>query len=102
MAKRLLLLMLIALWGAPMATLAQDAVQGTIEALEQDNGFLVISGRRVGFSDQITHVFWEGAPLGAQWLNQGMVVRYTLNADGVLVRIDVLGPAPMLEEMRLN
>lgn len=100
MRKFRLMFVLAALFTA--AVQAQEVQTGTIEGLDQDNGSLIISGLRVGFADAITQVFWEGQPLGAQRLDQGMVVRYTLNEAGVLLRVEVIGPAEKLQELQRN
>ncbi|MCB1648719.1 MAG: hypothetical protein H7A05_01610 [Pseudomonadales bacterium] len=84
------------------AVLAQEVQTGTIEGLDQDNGSLIISGQRVGFADSITQILWEGLPLGAHRLDQGMVVRYTLNEAGVLLWVEVIGPAEKLQELQRN
>ena len=75
---------------------------GTIESLEQDDGYITISGRRLGFSDSVTQIFWEERQLGAEKLDQGMVVRYTLDAAGILQRVEILGPASKLQEIDLH
>ncbi len=70
---------------------------GTVEQLSQDDGFIIISGRRLGYSDELTQVFLEDRQIGAQKLDAGMVVNYTVNADGVIVRMVLLGPADKLQ-----
>lgn len=82
--------------------LAQEGQTGTVQSMEQDNGFIVISDRRVGFADGITQVYWQDQLVGAETLDQGMVVRYTVNAQGVLMRVDILGPAAMMQALELN
>lgn len=81
---------------------AQDAPTGTIETLAQDDGYITISGRRLRFSDSVTQIFWEARQLGPEKLDQGMVVRYTLDAAGILLRVDILGPATKLQELDRN
>ena len=100
--KRFIVLAFMLLALQPSGLLAQEVQTGTIEGLDQDNGALTISGRRVGFSDSVTRIFWEDQPLGAEKLDQGMVVRYTLNDAGVLLRVDVLSPAEKLQELQQN
>lgn len=95
-------ILLLAVMLLPFGLLAQEVQTGTIEGLDQDNGALVISGRRVAFSDSVTQVILEGQPLGAHRLDQGMVVRYTLNEAGVLLRVEVIGPAEKLQELQQN
>lgn len=69
---------------------------GTIQQESQDDGYLVISGQRYGYSDALTTIFLNGEQVDAEVLDEGLVVRYTLNRDGMLVRIELLGPANLL------
>ena len=84
------------------AALAQEERTGTIENLDQDNGFVSISGQRHGFSDQVTQVFIGERLVGAQTMDVGMVVRYTLNNEGVLLHIEIIGPSDMLQLLEQN
>ena len=76
---------------------ADGAARGTIESLDQDNGYITISGKRLGYSDDITQVFLEDKQIGSQKLDAGMVVNYTVDSNGIIVRIDLLGPAEKLQ-----
>ncbi len=84
------------------SALTQEVLTGTIEHLDQDNGFVTISGQRHGFSDQATQVFIADSQVGAQTLDVGMVVRYTLNASGTLLRVEIIGPDEKLQFLRQN
>ena len=84
------------------AVLAQEERTGTIENLDQDNGFVSISGQRYGFSDNVTEVFIEERQVGAQTLDVGMVVRYTLDSAGTLQRVSIIGPNAMLQLLEQN
>lgn len=72
---------------------------GTIEVLQQDSGYVEISGRRYSVVDGRTRVFAEQRVLRLHQLDNGMVVSYTTDGDGTLLRIDVLGPADKLREL---
>jgi len=93
----LLLLCLMAAQG-----FAQNEQTGTIEALDQDNGFVTISGGRFGFSDNVTQVYLEDRIIGPQKMDVGMVVRFTVNASGTLVRVELIGPNAMLQVLEQN
>lgn len=73
---------------------------GTVEMLDQDNGSLTISGRRLPFSDAVTEVYLEGNRIGAEKIDLGMVVRYTLDASGTLLRVELIGPSDKLMELQ--
>lgn len=84
--------------GMPAA--AQEMHQGTIEKLDQDNGSLTISGQVLPFSDAVTQVFLEERQIPASRIDLGMVVRYTLDASGTLLRIELIGPHDKLMELQ--
>lgn len=87
---------------AATQTFAQDEQTGTIESLDQDNGYVTISGTRLGFSDSVTEVYLEDRQVGPEKMDIGMVVRYTLNASGTLVRVELIGPNAMLRALDQN
>ncbi len=95
-------LFLLCLWLQSLAALAvaQEIHQGTIENLDQDNGFLTISGQVLPFSDAVTQVFLEERQIPASRIDLGMVVRYTLDASGTLLRIELIGPHDKLMELQ--
>lgn len=95
-----LFLLLLWLQGLPGMITAQEIHQGTIEALDQDNGSLTISGQVLPFSDAVTQVFLEQRQIPASRIDLGMVVRYTLDASGTLLRIELIGPHEMLMELQ--
>ncbi len=65
---------------------------GTIEKTREDDGYITISGRDYGFTDQLTRVFFNGETIGIEILHSGLVVRYTLNGENMLLTIDIVGP----------
>lgn len=81
---------------------AQDARTGTIDHLNQDNGSITISGQTLPYSDDVTEVFLNEQKIGSQKIDAGMVVRYTLDESGRLLRIELLGPNEKLRELELN
>ncbi len=95
-----LFLLLLWLQGLPGMITAQEIHQGTIEALDQDNGSLTISGQVLPFSDAVTQVFLEQRQIPASRIDLGMVVRYTLDASGTLLRIELIGPHESLMELQ--
>lgn len=98
--QAIVLYTLSALLFCTLAVAAENPVRGTIENLDQDNGSITISGVTLGYSDEITQVFLEDQQMESQNLDTGMVVSYISNANGMLVRINLLGPAEKL--MLLN
>lgn len=98
----LAILVSLLMFSSSMEIVAQDAQTGTIERLDQDNGAIVISGRVLPYSDQITEVFLREQKVGSHKIDVGMVVSYTLNASGQLLRIDLLGPSEKIRELETN
>lgn len=69
-----------------------NAKTGTIQELGQDDGFIIISGLRLGYANGVTLLTLNGMPMDAADLDVGMVVRYTLDREGTLLRMELLGP----------
>lgn len=72
---------------------------GTIEDMRQSDGFLTISGRNYDYHNDVTQVFYDGEQVATNFLNVGLVVRFVLNREGVLSRIEVLGPVNLIEAL---
>ena len=72
---------------------------GTIEGMHQSDDYLTISGRNYGFHNDVTVVFYDGKQVETNFLNEGLVVRFVVNRDGVLTRIEVLGPLNLIEAL---
>lgn len=66
---------------------------GTVQVVRQDDGFVTISGRSYTFDYDVTHVFLANKEISSAYLDEGMVVRYTLNTVGTLVRVEIIGPS---------
>lgn len=90
-----LLLMLLSFSASAQAVLA-NAQTGTIQLEAQDDGYLTISGLNFGYNSEITKIFLNGDEVGEEYIDEGLVVRYTLNDDGILLRIEVLGPLELI------
>ncbi len=76
------------------AAIAQTLI-GTIERLAQDDGYITISGRNYAYDAEVTRVFLDEEPLDPGFLDADMSVRFSIDAAGMLVRVDVLGPFSM-------
>ena len=71
---------------------AEYPVRGTIQALQQDGGVIRISGRDLNYQDGVVSITLNGEEMEPQFLTEGMVVRYTLTANGYLGTIVIIGP----------
>lgn len=73
--------------------IASGATQvGTIQALDQGAGLVVISGQRYGYDDQFLSVYYDGDEVDSIILDQGLVVRFMVNAEQVVIQMELLGP----------
>lgn len=81
---------------------AQSRQTGTIDLLQQDAGYVEISGQRYGVEQGRTRVFVEDRELRLHDMDQGMVVAFTTDGDGTLLRIEILGPAERIRDLDRN
>ena len=95
-----LLLVALALSGVVAAQgVLQNSQTGTVQLLRQDDGYIAIPGRNIPYVSDITRVFLNNEEIGSGFLDEGMVVRYTLNQEGVLLRVEILGPIDKIREL---
>lgn len=103
MAQTLRLGFLLLLLGIGVTASAQEVLQGaqsgTMQAIAQDDGTITISGANYRFDNGITKVFYAGEAVDSAILQGGMVLRFTVNREGIVDRIEILGPAAMLSEL---
>jgi len=84
---------------ASAQTVLPGAQSGTMQAVAQDDGAITISGVNYIFDNGITKVFYAGEPIDSAYLQPGMVLRFTVNREGIVDRIEILGPASMLSDL---
>ncbi|GJM12314.1 MAG: hypothetical protein DHS20C12_07170 [Pseudohongiella sp.] len=72
---------------------------GTIQEISRSQGYITISGRNYSFDYDVTQVYYDGNEESSDFLNDGLVVRFTTNRDGVLARIEILGPLNLIEAL---
>ena len=96
MSLALLLLTCLVALPAYGQSVAQGAL-GTIEALAQDDGYITISGRNWGFDDGVTEIILQDEVVEATVLEVGMSVRFTVNAQGTILQMRILGPFNLLQ-----
>ncbi len=101
-ARTIALLLMLASFSASAQGVLSNTQTGTIQAEAQDDGYLTISGQNYVFRTGTSQVFLNGEQVGDEVLDEGLVVRYTLNRDGVLARIEILGPITMIQALQDN
>lgn len=75
---------------------------GTVQLLRQDDGYITISGSNYGFDYEVTVVVLAGDEIDSAMLDEGMVVRYTLDDMGMLMRLEIIGPANKIRILEEN
>jgi len=83
-------------------TAAQLPIQGTIQSLQQDEGIIRIPARDLNYRDGVVTITLGDREMNPQYLTEGMVVRYTLNAQGYLDTIKVLAVRDLVKEVDNN
>jgi hypothetical protein len=72
--------------------IAVQTLVGTVDGKAEDDGYITISGTNYGFDSEITEVYLRNNLVRSGVINEGMSVRFSLNAQGTMIRIDILGP----------
>lgn len=80
----------------------QCSQTGVIELQELEDYFLTISGTRYAFDYGLSKVFLGGEEVGAAYLDTGMVVRFILDLQATLIKIEILGPFDKIRPLLLK
>jgi hypothetical protein len=83
------------------AQVASQVLVGTVDAMAQDDGFITISGGNYSYSED-TEVYLRGELVDSVTIQEGLSVRISIDAQGNLLRIDILGPQSMLRLLDQN
>lgn len=87
--------------GASAQGVIQPARTGVFELIEHFEEYIIISGVQFGIDLEEVEVVLRGEPLDYTYLEEGMVVRYTLR-NGMIIRMEVLGPNNLIENIDLH
>jgi hypothetical protein len=71
---------------------------GTIQVLEQHIGSVTISSQNYGYDESLFQVFFDGNQVPFSILDEGMVVRFYVNTDNMITRMELLGPIDRIRE----
>lgn len=84
----------------PGAVTAQvESRLGTIDAVMQDDGYIVIDDNTFDLKGGEVSVSYRGREVRLSFLSPGITIRYTTDSDGVITRIELIGPANVLEQL---
>lgn len=70
---------------------------GTLQVLEQDDGYLVVSGVQYGYDAETTKVIYNGAEVDDTIFEPGLVIRFQLRGNMMEI-VEIIGPYTMLED----
>jgi len=65
---------------------------GTIQLLDLDNQSVTISGRQYVYDESLFRVLYDGDEVSYAILDEGLVVRFYVNRDNAVTRMELLGP----------
>ena len=94
--SRLLLLLALMVPTAYVAAQAQSNLQGTIDRVMMDDGFIVINGKQLVVRAADLVITYQGEPIRSSFLTEGLTVFYSTRADGSVSEITLIGPANIL------
>lgn len=80
-------------WG--QQTAIGSSLVGTIQLIDLDENEeykITISGRQYGYNESMFKVFYDGNEMPYTILDEGIVVRFITNVDGVVTSMELLGP----------
>lgn len=77
-------------------SLLSGSKTGKLEEIHESDNFMTISGRNYDFHNDTIEVYYEGKRVRTHFLNEGLVLRFVLDKDGVLAKIEILGPVDLI------
>ncbi|GAB5498658.1 MAG: hypothetical protein PsegKO_09690 [Pseudohongiellaceae bacterium] len=81
---------------------AVQTLVGTVDGKAEDDGYITISGTNYDFDSEITEVYLRNNLVRSGIIDEGMAVRISLDAQGTMIRIDILGPFNQLRLLDQN
>jgi hypothetical protein len=81
----------------PLLVTAQQAVignslVGTIQLLDFDTNIVTISSQDYGYDEALFQVFYDGNVVPYTILDEGIVVRFYIDSQRMITRMELLGP----------
>lgn len=95
---KLLLILVLAMPAA--AGFAQSSSGfGTIDEVMQDDGYIVIDGKRLVFDSGDVVITYNGEKMRSSFLSPGLSVRYSTDSEGKVKELVLIGPARILDQI---
>lgn len=97
----------VILFCLPLLASAQQAVignsiVGTIQLLDFDTNIVTISAQNYGYDESLFQVFYDGEVVPHTILDEGLVVRFYVNSEKMITRMELLGPIDRIREYFLH
>ena len=75
-----------------------NSLVGTIQLLDHENQSVTISGRQYVYDESMFQVFYDGNEVPHTILDEGLVIRFYVNAQLTVTRMELLGPIDRIRE----
>lgn len=72
---------------------------GTIEAINQEAGYIVINSISVPYDEGSVSVSYRDQPVRTTFLTPGLIVSYRVNQNGTIGHINLIGPRNVLDQI---
>jgi hypothetical protein len=96
---KLFLLLVLVVPAAQVSAQVQNNIQGRIDSVMLDDGVIVINGRQLAIREADLVITYQGEPIRAFFLTEGLTVFYSTRADGSVSEITLIGPASILDNI---
>jgi hypothetical protein len=96
------MLLCVSLLASAQQAAIGNSIVGTIQRLEQHNGSVTISSQNYGYDESMFQVFYDGSVVPFTILDEGIVVRFYVNRESMITRMELLGPIDRIREFFEN
>lgn len=91
---------MLLLWAATSTAQQVVGIQtGTIEAINQEAGYIVINGVSIPYDEGSVSVSYREQPVRTTFLAPGLIISYRVNQNGTIGAINLIGPRNVLEQI---
>lgn len=94
-----MLALLVTLVSTSHAQVTSELRTGTIEAINQEEGYIVVSGVTVPYDEGGVRLSYREQAVRTTFLRPGLLIRYRLNQNGTIGEIVLMGPTRVLMEI---
>ncbi len=91
-------LLCIAMTVSAQQAVIGNSLVGTIQLLDHDNNSITIASQEYGYDESLFQVFYDGDEVSHTILDEGIVVRFYINQERMITRMELLGPIDKIRE----